>query len=430
VARSTGRLTIGFVLAISLPSSTAIYAQQHVGGVGARTPVEREVDPQTVLANVGLGRMAPRREVDPTTVLAGFAAERLLLPVRRADGQSNFSATGFETRGIPSLAAGSTKRASDEESKIDDSCAIDTSPPFDVTRAIAFYAFGDSGLACSRAVKEIESYRYTLGEPAYSQLGDAAYLNDPHALFARNMVERYVAGCSRSLDENLVSKVLADSAKLAIKKNIGVLDTPTGAQCIGTVVNERVFTARHCFVEKQVGNMLKISVPSTGVRLTLFDGARLALQPVLENEPDLNPATRTNDIIQLKISGDYKVPPEYQIQARPDATHRWMPLFFVSSSPYKAALNNKPAASPESLVLDVSPICSVLAIDEPFLFHACQTLAGMSGSPLLSSDQGQLIFLGVHSGDATQLPTACGKKLSAHYTNYGTLLSAITSIAK
>jgi hypothetical protein len=364
--------------------------------------------------------MAPRREVDPTTVLGGFSAERLLLS----------APSGFEARGIPSLAAGVPQSAPREDSKTEDSCAIDTSAPFDVVRTIAFYAFGDGGLACSRAVKEIESYRYSLGEKAYSQLSDAAYLNDPHALFARNIIERYVASCSRNLDESIVSKVLSDNAKLAIKKSIGVVDTPAGAQCIGTVVGERVFTARHCFIEKPVGNVLKISVPATGVGLTLFDGARLSLQPVSEKEPDLDPATRTNDIIQLKISGDYKVAPEYQIQARPETTHRWMPLFFVSSSPYKAALNNKPAASAESLVLDVSPICSALAIDGPFLFHACQTLAGMSGSPLLSSDQGQLIFLGVHSGDATQLPTACGKKLSAHYTNYGTLLSAIASPAK
>jgi hypothetical protein len=297
-------------------------------------------------------------------------------------------------------------------------CDITFEMPFEILRSVVFYLLTEDASECSTAVREIRSLGKTFGEDARRQLARGAFLNDPDHELARNLVKRYVDNCSFGLDGPAIGNLITSDSKHKILESVGVIKTPSSS-CMGTIVDGHVLTARHCFIVSDQEDRHRVIVPESGVTFTTLDGSKFDLKRLAGLEPDLLESERDKDWILLGLDSHTAFEMKSGIPLKPNLATRWRPLVLLSISPYKLALQGSQTISPDILTIDISPLCSVLARDRDYIFHSCQTLRGMSGSPLLTVDGGQIAIVGIHTGEANKLRSACGEKLSPRYINYG-----------
>jgi len=290
--------------------------------------------------------------------------------------------------------------------------------PFALLRSVVFYVRSKDGLACSASVRNIQSLKETFGAES-GTLRDPAYLADETHVAVRRMVEGYVNDCSKTLQESAVAQLLGPDNTTLAAKNIGVLTTPW-QRCMASIIGGRVLTARHCLAvaEEQDGVHALIDRESaldfetlSGDKYQLsFDGADVS---------PLRESARDRDWIVLGIKGGLHRPPGEALGYAPKLADLWRPLVLVSMSPYAMALRNDYRSSDQNAVIDISPICDILARDGSYIFHACQTLAGMSGAPLMTIEDGRLTVVGVHTGDASAVDTQCARNVAHRFPNYG-----------
>jgi hypothetical protein len=303
-----------------------------------------------------------------------------------------------------------------ESGRPDETCEIDFNMPFPVRRALVFYLLTEDARRCSKAVQEIRGYSAKFGRRAELNLESPAFLADPKNADARALVDRYIGACSYKLNDSTVAQLLDTSHRSLIAKAVGTFSTRNG-DCVGTVTGSSILTARHCLGREKDGE-IAVEIPETGFNFRSLDGTIELHVPKPNSAPAALPLDQLEkDWIELAFSVPPEIVPKIPVDLKLAA--RWQPLLLVSVSRYLQALAQEAVASPNNITFDISPLCSILARDGNILFHSCQTLRGMSGSPLLTMSEGRLSVVGVHSGDAEAVETACGRKLSVKYKNYG-----------
>jgi hypothetical protein len=307
----------------------------------------------------------------------------------------------------------------------DEQCAANTRRPYELQRSIIFYQMTEEAKKCSEAVRELRSVVKSLGGGGVALLS-ASYLNDPDNLHHRGVVKRYVEGCSYKVEQEVVRKLLGQEGRLAILKAIGTF-VATGGACIGTVIGDKLMTARHCFGTGDLRDGANpIQVPEKGFEFTSLDQTvKFHVAKPAAPEADLLRDALDKDWILLDLPKNAL--PAASISLVTDRAIDWQPLIMVSVSRYREALS---AASPrtplDAVTIDIAPTCSVLAKDGNYLFHACQTLRGMSGSPLLTMRDGKVVAIGVHTGESEFIGSACSRQLSTRFKNYGVVPVAST----
>jgi hypothetical protein len=344
----------------------------------------------------------PEIEVDASHISMPVQKEVDPLEVAFHASDGNF---GFETASSEESAAAITKP-----------CDIEFDMPFPIERAVRFYQTSEDAKKCSRATRNIRSLVADVGADAYKALQSAAYINNSEHNLSRSLVEDYVSACTKPFVAAPNLKLLSPENVLKIRKTVGLIKTPN-TMCIGAFVGNVVMTAKHCFETSQVDGNLTIEV-SASTDFTTIDGTDYALKPVVPGKTTLLASDRDKDWILLKTV-DGRKPEGGGLPFKPALAQRWQPILLLGLSRYNMALANKYEPDQSLATLDISPICAVMARDGAYLYHACQTLEGMSGTPLLSIDNGHLVSIGIHTGDAEKVPTGCGKKLSQRYPNYG-----------
>ncbi|WP_158228762.1 trypsin-like peptidase domain-containing protein [Bradyrhizobium sp. Y36] len=350
---------------------------------GRDNPIE--VDPLQVIFRL---KMPPLREVDPLAVaFMPSSADR-----------------GFEAR------------RSTAPDAIGATCNVEFDMPFPVERAIRFYQVSEDAKKCSRATRNIRSLVTDVGEDAYRALQSASYINNVDHSLSKSVVEDYVSACTKSFQAPPISKLLGADNILRIRQTVGLIRTPS-SMCMGAFVGNKVLTAKHCFATSEADGKLSIDA-SAATTFKTIDGAEYSLKPVGPGKSVLSDIDRDKDWILLTTTDGAK-PKAGGLDFHPESASRWQPLILLGLSRYNMALNDKYQPDDAMASLDISPICSVMARDGGYIYHACQTLEGMSGAPLLTMSGGRIVTVGVHTGDAEKVSTACAKKLSARYPNYG-----------
>lgn len=357
---------------------------------------EQEVDPLRLAAM--LGRFTPQVEVDPLQIASLFTTS--------ADGDKNNN--GFENGTL----------------KNDVTAAACKVPqyPFEINRAIQFFKMTEDAKSCSLAVRTIQSLKISFGQSAYSALKDPKYLADTSHALARNAVESYVEKCTKRFKDPVAQYLLGTENGLQILKSIGLLETDK-ARCVGTMVEGKILTARHCVSDgtmSQDGAYGMIPKESNIIFSNLL-GEQFHVNFDGVDRSSLYENRRDKDWILLNVSNPPDIGILKSIKIRSDLATVFRPLLLISFSPYTMALRNNYNSLPDNATIDISPICNIMLKDKKYLFHACQTLAGMSGSPLLAVDNGQVAVVGVHTGDTNRVSTPCGQAVAQRYANYGVI---------
>jgi hypothetical protein len=395
-------------------------------------PVPRqEVDPGAVLGS-GARQQLPHRdprtdqEVDPGNVLPPTTtpgvpgspeqpARGAILPEKRSDvGIQPTDVLGTLPRTI-----GRGFESDQVRVPVSNTSCTSEKMPFALLRSIVFYVRSKDGLACSQAVRTIQSLKQTYGTDSYATLKDPTYLADRNHFMERQMVENYVNDCSKTLQEGAVSQLLTLDNQIKAVKNIGVLTTPA-QRCMGSIVKGRVLTARHCVVvpESEDGNHPLIQ-PDTALDFETLSGDKYSLNFEGSDKSALQETGRDKDWITLGIKGWVQNTATTELAYNPGLAQIWRPLVLISMSPYAMALRNDFRSNAQNAVIDISPICGILARDGGYIFHACQTLAGMSGAPLLTIEDDRLTVVGVHTGDSSSVKTPCAESVASRFANYG-----------
>ena len=220
--------------------------------------------------------------------------------------------------------------------------------------------------------------------------------------------------------------------------------------CAGIRIDtHRIMTAKHCFFDRDaqvswelerrrtdatkipdadIGVMLSVS-PDT-LFLQLGDLSKKLKVKFLQNGIDTerrffpkDPTKLANDHTIVNVVNAKVEELEPLRIARP---RQWDKLWFVAPIPDLANLNairNNTSEAPvvANYRIDNRPTCYIWAISNRCLFHSCQSLAGMSGTPLFSLDRETGVNLvGIHTGtiDRPQdLP--CGFTRGKWIVNYG-----------
>ena len=298
------------------------------------------------------------------------------------------------------------------------SCTSDQMP-FHLLRSIVFFVQSKDGMACSAAVKNIRSLKDTYGPDAYETLKSPSYLSSADHILARRMVESYVEDCSKGLQEGVVSRLLTLDNQIRAAKNVGIITTPT-QRCMGAIVNSRVLTARHCFAAPEADSGIHLLIPTeTAIDFDTLSGDHYSLSFDGSDRSPLREDQRDKDWIIMAPNPPITAGPSTSLGYDPELAQVWQPLVLISMSPYVMALRNDFKSSTSNAVIDISPICDILAKDGAYIFHACQTLAGMSGAPLLTMKDGLLTVVGVHTGDTQNVQTPCAQSIARRYANYG-----------
>jgi hypothetical protein len=302
--------------------------------------------------------------------------------------------------------------------------------PFHLLRSIVFFVQSKDGMACSAAVRSIRSLKDTYGPDAYETLKTPSYLSNPNHILARRIVESYVDECSKGLQEGAVSKLLTLDNQIRVAKSVGIITTPT-QRCMGAIVGSRVLTARHCFAIPEADAGVHQLIPAeSAVDFDTLSGDHFSLSFDGSDRSPLREDQRDKDWITLAMNPLITAGPSMSLGYDPELAQVWQPLVLISMSPYVMALRNDFRSSTSNAVIDISPVCDILAKDGGYIFHACQTLAGMSGAPLLTMKDGLLTVVGIHTGDTQNVQTPCAQSIARRYVNYGVVPPADLGDAK
>ena len=93
-----------------------------------------------------------------------------------------------------------------------------------------------------------------------------------------------------------------------------------------------------------------------------------------------------------------------------------------------AEIDGRPADDWRSrVVTDFSSTCRVVVRDENFLLHSCNTLGGVSGSPVLRFNRSRESYemIGIHTGASEWLArwNQCASNFAGGFPNYAVAVS-------
>lgn len=390
---------------------------------------EIEVDPEDLLGKRSLPRLGQGFESGSIRAQSSLSSQLLTAEKLKPPRPPPVEVDPNDVLGRSVNPIGRGFEATPIEQAPSDTC-MSEKMPFHLLRSIVFFIQSKDGMACSAAVKSIRSLKNTYGPDAYETLKNPSYLASADHALARRIVEDYVGSCSKGLSEGSVSRLLTLDNQIRAAKNIGIITTPT-QRCMGSIVNSRVLTARHCFAKFEADAGAHDLIPiDSAIEFSTLSGESTSLSFDGSDRSPLREDQRDKDWITLAMKAPITEVPSTSLGYDPDLALLWQPLVLISMSPYVMALQNNFKSSTSTAVIDISPVCDILAKDGNYVFHACQTLAGMSGAPLLTMKDGLLTVVGVHTGDTNSVQTKCAQNVGGRYVNYGVVPPADLGGAK
>ena len=221
--------------------------------------------------------------------------------------------------------------------------------------------------------------------------------------------------------------------------------------CVGLLLaGDEAVTAAHCFAREGAIDHARAEAAARGSREAPvplhLDGSLAVLvgEPGEIREvgwvgasdgltPVLNALALDTDILKVRLLG-------LSLQSHPEpfrtaAARKWDKLLFLVTDhvtldalrQVAAARSEKGAALLGELVrVDPGPACAVVWTGGSCVYHACQTVEGLSGTPLLTEVDGSFTLVGVHNGgnrDPQRAP--CGFFRADFFPNYGTAIARL-----
>jgi len=369
----------------------------------APSPEEQEVDPEQ------LGFQVPN--------VANQGIDKLFLASTSAEKSKSTQASYL------SLAQAAPTRQTDAPVS---TCA--KTFPFELRRSISFWRLTDDAKACSDAVKDIRSLRAMMQSETRDDLRETKlfmpdYICQDEMRHRRTIVQRYTEHCLYRLAEaNEVGILSAENKELILSQSGEILGIDQ--QCIGTISDSKVYTSKHCFLKATKEHGIELVVPPSGISLRTFSGKLIPLQT---RDGSVAPPNMTADSDWIALSIDQQADiPVRTIKLRPDLAGEWRPVMLLAPHRYLRALGACGAGQREedisnTLVLDITPGCTIFAREGDLVYHGCQTQKGMSGTPLLTLADGELALVAIHAGPSDVLSTPYAKELSARFPNYAVI---------
>lgn len=207
-----------------------------------------------------------------------------------------------------------------------------------------------------------------------------------------------------------------------------------GIYCAGFLVaSGKLLTAKHCALNRPVVGLtppIPLELyPETYAVFPFLSQKKhsLSLTDKDRKKANFDPRRPQDDFIYLTVEGSREtdVPP-FPIAAPRD----WDQLNFVGSFlslPDLDEVLQRPGAGAQFLAkavkFDTSANCRVFKVKDKCIYHACQTVGGFSGSPLLVVSKGLVTLVGVHTGAADVQAPACGFRKAQYFPNYGVSIS-------
>jgi hypothetical protein len=291
-------------------------------------------------------------------------------------------------------------------------------PPALVRQTASFYMRSLHYANCHDGAKALLEYRIRSGD--YE-----VFVDDDDAQQYTALVSTYIDSCLFPLSSDTTKQILGLSTVAALTSALGyiyIVGSPFPFHCSAIRMGRRVVTARHCFADANG----TVAVPATArFKSIAEDSIGLPLTISRKYHPqDIRLASDVDDwlVLDLPIRRDY--PPNIvQVRMAID----WEPTMLVSFDPRRIVLPHADTSTRTSRVIepfiDLSPLCRVSVIQDRFLFHACQSEIGTSGTPFLSlGANGQLTLLAVHNGTSSRVANECNAHLAEFFPNYATVL--------
>jgi V8-like Glu-specific endopeptidase len=291
-------------------------------------------------------------------------------------------------------------------------------PSISVKRASIFYNGSPHFSRCASAAKALLAMRTKTGRYTLTT-NEIALTADDRARYGASMLE-YGQACLATLSAPEASGLLSGPARSVIENSAGYFYHGSTASpfCTGILVHGKIITARHCFAYQSPGTVNILP----NHRFRTFSGNITNLQfSVSEEFEAANPGDLSSDWLVLTPAIDI---PKSDLGIRQPL--QWDELYipsFDQRSILAAMLQGTPAPRDHAAQLDLSPLCRVAAYERGIILHACQTEEGFSGSPLLTIDASDRLWLvGIQSGRSEALLDACRSPLKRFFPNYGVAL--------
>lgn len=215
----------------------------------------------------------------------------------------------------------------------------------------------------------------------------------------------------------------ADEITQDIRDRLGVLLSSDGKPfCNGFLLGSFILTARHCFLsatslQKTIQNN-PINIGDQEIDLQIPDGATFvtiekrtqfkleslseAKHPETYNKKAVTiPNKLEHDWILLSVEGANS-----RFKQGFHNAQMWDRLFILGVNPLHLEFreaNAKQTLYADSMRFDDSPFCAVMMINTACIVHSCQTMRGLSGSPVFRlSGNGRLQIVGIQVGVGAQ----------------------------
>jgi hypothetical protein len=277
---------------------------------------------------------------------------------------------------------------------------------------------------------------------ALTRLNSDVTDQDARTMIAWDLYSRYIAACNKG--------TLSDLGDAQNRLVIFVRKEARGgyqAYCLGfNFSGNYILTAHHCLADPEEVYLLTSrykpsdpdafividELPRESFALVLGEPNRLSSLKIptdLDQQLNFYPFERNRDAIVLEIDSPGRRGPESFPIASPEEWNLVLiPSVFVEDDALSDALS---AFSPETVAkvvaatsaVDVSPLCHIVyskKSSQPFLFHACQTRYGSSGSPIFRRQvHGEIALIGIHTGSVDADNPVDGWPYAVIFPNYG-----------
>jgi hypothetical protein len=289
--------------------------------------------------------------------------------------------------------------------------AID--PPMAVRRIASFYAKSSHFEGCTAAAKTLLTMR-TKGGKYTLALKDIAPTKLERDAYAQAL-SSYGNACLATLASTDTAALLKPTTVAQIQNAVGYFyATPEAPFCTGVVVGGKILTARHCLTMNG-----SVSI-NDSARFRTFSGnhdVKISLSATFHDRT-VKFDSIADDWIVLDASENVAAS-----SIEVGEPSQWDDLLVPSFDPHRLLLNALGAAGGSGAVvprLDLSPLCRIAVLDGRFIWHACQTENGFSGSPLLAIDRNErLKVIGLQAGRSQNIRTDCQAALAQFFPNYG-----------
>jgi len=362
--------------------------------------------PGSALALEVARRISPLRPVDPDPTLCclvGTCCRTSIL-------------TGNQVfLGKAMLESTASQALSAQQNDLSQCLAPAVDAPTSVRRSVTFYARSAHFAECTAAAKRLLGIR-TKGGSYTIELREIASTKEEREAYSRALSD-YSNACLAPLGSNEAAAALRPSTIAKIEDAVGYLYvTPEAPFCTAFIAGAKIVTARHCFNAKgslAINHLTRFRTFSGNHDVSVF------LSREIHGE-SLEFRSVADDWIVLDTS-------EHVATSSIDVgeASQWDDLLVPAFDSHRLLLKVLGAeiSTVRGPQLDLSPLCRVAFLDGPFIWHACQTESGFSGSPLLAVDRNERIrVVGLQAGGSERLGTGCQAALARFFPNYGVSL--------